>query len=85
MTVSEAYADLGGLTAPPPRRPRPRSRYESTAVDYSPGRVCERHMFDPTSGWCSCGTRDDGEIADGSPAWRAAVEHTMPDPDKEPS
>lgn len=73
--ISPAYADLGGgldpSNAPPPRR-------ESRAVDRNPGRVCEQHMFDPVSGWCGCGIRDDGKLAEGSPAWRADVESRMP-------
>lgn len=55
--ISEAYADLGGLT--------PSAR---------PSRSGHAHLFDPSSGWCGCGIRDDGQIAEGSPAWRAQVE-----------
>lgn len=29
-----------------------------------------RHRFSPTSGWCACGLRDDGQLAEYSPAWR---------------
>jgi hypothetical protein len=74
--ISPTYADLGGgVDAPLPRR---RVR-ESRTIDRSPGRVCDQHMFDPVSGWCGCGLRDDGQCAPGSPAWRAAVERTLPD------
>lgn len=75
MTVSAAYADLGGGLVSPPSAPRHR---ESRTVDRAPGLVCERHMFDPVSGWCGCGNRDDGKLAEGSPAWRAALEARMP-------
>lgn len=74
MSTSNAYAELGGLTAPP----APRPRWESHGIDRSPGVVCEHHLFDPVSGWCGCGTRDDGKLAEGSPAWRDAVERQMP-------
>lgn len=36
-------------------------------------------MFDPDSGWCTCGVRDDGADAFGSPAWRRRVESALPD------
>lgn len=73
-TISETYADLGGLTAPPATR----SRWGSRDIDRSPGVVCAQHMFNPVSGWCGCGTRDDGKLAEGSPAWRAELERQMP-------
>ncbi|SDL30250.1 hypothetical protein [Microbacterium azadirachtae] len=76
MTVSTAYAELGGGTGPAAER---RTR-RSTTIDRAPGRICARHMFDPVSGWCGCGLRDDGQTAPGSPAWRAAIDKTMPDP-----
>lgn len=52
--VSGAYADLGGAVTP----------YRS------PCPVGPQHRFHPASGWCGCGLRDDGRIAEGSPAWR---------------
>ena len=57
MTVSEAYADLGGGVASAATNPSPANRH--------------RHRFDQTSGYCGCGRRDDGALAPGSPAWRA--------------
>ncbi len=75
-TISPTYADLGGgLGSPPPRQKRERV---SLTIDRAPGRVCDQHLFDPVSGWCGCGLRDDGQTAPGSPAWRAKVEQAMP-------
>lgn len=68
---SPAYDDLGGMHAPTGRRRRS-YRYPSRLIDPSPGKVCQNHIFDPQSGWCSCGTRDDGRLAPGSPAEREA-------------
>lgn len=82
-TPSRAYAELGGAVDghPMPPRIRPRGRvWPSTTIDPNPGRVCDHHLFDPQSGWCGCGLRDDGQTAPGSPAWRAAIEHHLPDP-----
>lgn len=53
--MSETYADLGGA-APPQQRACPIGR---------------THRFDPVSGYCGCGRRDDGRLAPGSPASRA--------------
>lgn len=78
-TTSAAYADLGGGTSTaevPAHRSRP--------VDRSPGWICPQHLFDPLSGWCGCGLRDDGQTAPGSPAWRASLDKTMPDTNKDP-
>lgn len=78
--VSETYADLGGgLSATSGGKSYSRSERVSRTVDTSHGRVCDRHLFDPVSGWCGCGTRDDGKLAEGSPAWRAEVERRMPE------
>lgn len=55
--TSETYADLGGGVE---SETRPPSLLAS-----------HRHRFDPFSGWCGCGTRDDGSLADYSPAWLA--------------
>lgn len=57
--MSETYSDLGGgTTATPPRSECPTGR---------------RHRYDPTSGYCGCGRRDDGRVAPGSPAARAGA------------
>jgi hypothetical protein len=54
---SNAYAELGGglgggiRLAP---RPAP-ARIQSVRT--------HRHSFDPVSGWCGCGRRDDGRAA----------------------
>lgn len=69
MTVSPAYAELGGGLSVTPL-PTP-------SVSWTPPGTC-KHMFDPISGWCGCGRRDDGALAEGSPAWRAALERAMP-------
>ncbi|MDQ1084186.1 MULTISPECIES: hypothetical protein [Microbacterium] len=53
---SETYADLGGVSA------------RSTPLVVNG----HRHRYDPLSGWCGCGTRDDGMLAEGSPAWHDA-------------
>lgn len=74
--ISETYADLGGLVGSQIAPCTPRERASRT-IDRSPGRVCDRHLFDPVSGWCGCGVRDDGKLAEGSPAWRAAVESAL--------
>ena len=71
MTRSSAYADLGGgmpeepAYGPATRSPRIR-----------PGENGHWHTFDSGSGWCPCGVRDTGEIAQGSPAWRAQIERS---------
>lgn len=77
MSASDAYADLGGglQGMHRPGRHTPTSR----PITPTAGTVCTRHLFDPVSGWCGCGTRDDGKLAEGSPAWRAAVERRMPE------
>lgn len=76
MTISQAYAELGGgVNSPSPRR---RRQFATRAPSVSPGEVCDEHMFDPVSGWCGCGIRDDGAIAPGSPAWRTSIERQMP-------
>ncbi|MDF2047286.1 hypothetical protein P2P98_14055 [Microbacterium sp. Kw_RZR3] len=60
--TSETYADLGG----------------GVGSDFRPAAAGHRHRFDPLSGWCGCGTRDDGTLADYSPAWLAARrEHAL--------
>lgn len=56
--TSETYADLGGGMESETRPP-----------NFLDG---HRHRFAPLSGWCPCGTRDDGQVAEYSPAWRAA-------------
>ena len=56
--TSETYADLGGGVVSETRPP-----------NLIPS---HRHRFDTFSGWCGCGTRDDGSLADYSPAWLAA-------------
>lgn len=53
--TSDAYADLGGGLS-------------GTAIAPRPAHV---HDFHPESGWCGCGQRDTGQLAEGSPAWRA--------------
>lgn len=79
MTISEAYADLGGgLQSPPTPAFRQADTSEVPRPVGTPAGVCEQHLFDPVSGWCGCGIRDDGRLAEGSPAWRAAVEARMP-------
>lgn len=70
MSISAAYADLGGGLATAARAVSPLPAPQAPPV-------CS-HMFDQVSGWCGCGLRDDGAIAPGSPAWRATVERTMP-------
>ncbi|MGF6822416.1 hypothetical protein M2317_001320 [Microbacterium sp. ZKA21] len=77
MSISPTYADLGGGIGSTTQGKR--SARISRTISPVPGRVCARHMFDPVSGWCGCGTRDDGALAEGSPAWRAALERTMPE------
>lgn len=77
--ISETYADLGGLVGSQIAPCTPRERVSRT-IDRSPGRVCDRHMFDSVSGWCGCGIRDDGKLAEGSPAWRAELDRHMPGP-----
>lgn len=57
--TSETYADLGGGAVASEMRP-------------AFGHDGHRHRFDPLSGWCVCGTRDDGQVAEYSPAWHAA-------------
>lgn len=52
---SETYADLGG----------------GVASEIRPSVDGHRHRFALLSGWCACGTRDDGQTAEYSPAWRA--------------
>lgn len=71
MTVSETYADLGGGIAVDERFELVTLTSTPVAPVQAPG-VCVHHRFDPISGWCGCGTRDDGSLAEGSPAWRAA-------------
>lgn len=79
--VSEAYADLGGgLRSAQPLPRATRGVVAHHPIDRSPGRVCNTHMYDPVSGWCGCGLRDDGKLAEGSPAWRARLEQRMPEP-----
>lgn len=73
--ISETYADLGGGIGTAMRRAeRPRMRPAARPA----GAVCVQHMFDPVSGWCGCGIRDDGKLAEGSPAWRAELDRRMP-------
>jgi hypothetical protein len=63
---SNAYAELGGgLGTAFARPPRP-------ARVPQPDPPVHVHRFHPESGWCGCGCRDDGSLAEGSPAWRAA-------------
>lgn len=76
--VSETYADLGGGLRSTPAPTVRAERVHLPSAQRTPGAVCERHLFDPVSGWCGCGTRDDGKLAEGSPAWRTVVESTMP-------
>ena len=86
MTTSTAYAELGGLTPPrPSTRPGVLPHEPTPAANTGSKRVADRdtlrdcrHLFDPLSGWCGCGLRDDGQLAEGSPAWRAAIDRTMP-------
>ncbi len=59
--ISEAWADLGGGLAPPERRAR------GQLVPRGPHVL---HSFDPASGYCACGLRDDGRVGDGTPAAR---------------
>lgn len=54
--TSEAFADLGGQRGAS-KRPE------------IPG---HRHRNEDGSHWCRCGARDDGLLAEGSPAWRYA-------------
>lgn len=79
MTVSEAYADLGGgLSRATAATDAPR-RFNMVEAKETPGlHALGWHMFDPISGWCGCGQRDDGATAPGSPAWRAEVEQALP-------
>lgn len=94
MSVSSAYAELGGglawLGGASTSRPldvdlasvREAELIEATApaapTASVPESTCSPHMFDPVSGWCGCGVRDDGATAFGSPAWRARIEKEMP-------
>lgn len=81
MTISPTYADLGGglASAAQPGTTQPRDvRHTDTILTGRPPGVCTEHMFDPVSGWCSCGIRDDGKLAEGSPAWRAEIDRQMP-------
>lgn len=62
---SNAYAELGGgIGSAYVRPPRP-------AVAVRPHPPVHRHRFDAVSGWCGCGKRDDGPVAEFSPAARA--------------
>ncbi|GAA2533202.1 hypothetical protein GCM10009860_11550 [Microbacterium mitrae] len=75
--VSEAYADLGGgLSAAQDasHQGSPNSAYPEAQPSSAPSGVCVSHLFNPVSGWCGCGLRDDGKVAEGSPAWRAKVD-----------
>lgn len=85
--VSEAYAELGGglqsrqTLADSPGVHQPdisEGSGSARTLRPAPG-VCTEHLFDSASGWCGCGVRDDGKLAEGSPAWRAAVESRMPE------
>lgn len=81
MSISPAYAELGGGIYAPPRIQRkhpPLPSARGRPAGSSPGQVCSSHMYDPVSGWCGCGIRDDGKLAEGSPAWRASVEKALP-------
>ncbi|MBD3942808.1 hypothetical protein IF188_13995 [Microbacterium sp. NEAU-LLC] len=69
MTISEAYADLGGGI---------HTTQRETLPTFTPPAGC-RHLYDPISGWCGCGRRNDGKLAEGSPAWRAAIDRAMPE------
>lgn len=54
---SSAYAELGGgIGSAALLQPRRRSGRASITVDAP----AHRHSFDPVSGWCGCGRRDDG-------------------------
>jgi hypothetical protein len=64
MRISEAYADLGGGITDSPDYPSKTTHHEC--------------IFDPASGWCGCGRRDDGSVAEGSPAWRSARASSPP-------
>lgn len=67
---SSAYAELGGgIGTPIAWAPRPLPASGASVVADAPA---HRHRFHPQSGWCGCGRRDDGSLAEGSPAWRAA-------------
>lgn len=55
--TSEAWADLGGGIRTVEKGMQSPHTHEHT---YAP------------SGWCTCGTRDDGQLAEWSPAWLAA-------------
>lgn len=65
MTASEAYVDLGGGLRSTPQRRSTARLPRQTAANYEPHEC----RFDAVSGWCGCGRRDDGQIAEGSPAW----------------
>lgn len=78
-TISESYADLGGgLQSLQTPAAAPSVRLQRVARPSTPA-TCSGHLFDPVSGWCGCGIRDDGKLAEGSPAWRAAVESVLPE------
>lgn len=68
MTISDAYADLGGGTSTAPDT----GVSSDTPVQSGHLPRTHRHRFDHASGWCGCGARDSGELAEGSIAWRAA-------------
>lgn len=75
--VSEAYADLGGglrATQSTAGQGSPDSASPPAQPTTAPSGACVSHLFNPVSGWCGCGLRDDGKVAEGSPAWRAKVE-----------
>ena len=68
MSTSTAYAELGGGLSGS-QRPAP-SIERGVHWLHTPSE--HRHEFHPESGWCGCGQRDTGQLAEGSPAWRAA-------------
>lgn len=60
----------GGLESPPERLAAPGAAHLGMPPHPPPG---TRHDFDPISGWCPCGLRDDGKTVPGSPVRRAQI------------
>lgn len=77
--ISEAWADLGGgiATAHGQVGHLPHLPGRPDDADASPAPP-HNHMYNPVSGWCGCGLRDDGQVAEGSPAWRERITRIMP-------
>lgn len=65
--MSETYADLGGGIRSYTQRPAARIVPQRARHSDEP-HVCR---FEQPSGYCACGIRDDGTLAEDSPAWRA--------------